>query len=94
MNATQTNLQFVNRDGKPDTAFLISLRKAQAGKYATRLTKRALRGCWFVMARVQSDIEHKSWPMDEYLEHYGLVETEEQATERSRNQVTGQFTRG
>jgi hypothetical protein len=85
MNKTQTNLQYVNRNNKPDTAFAIAIKRQQA----SRTIKRALRASAYatlkVYTRVYDDINKTNY----YETMYPKPEI---VISKQRN-LLGQFTR-
>lgn len=83
MNAnTNSQLKYIKRDGKNDLSFVLSVRKAQASKYATQLLKQAATALLEAQDRWQDSMTGTSFSKRE-LEQQGIVK--DSLTERRRN---------
>ena len=56
MTTNTANLHYINRNGQADLSFYLCLKKAQAGKYATQLLKRAVLASICAIERCQDDL--------------------------------------
>ena len=86
MTTNTDTLKYITINGQTDVGFALSVRKAQAGKYATSLTKKALCGLWYAYASFGDDcIEGKAKYMLEYNAYYGISEDYETEVIPERN---------
>jgi hypothetical protein len=97
MNYTNTQLKYVNRDNKPDTAFVIALKRQSA----TRTIKAALKASlWATVqltelatARLADGLDNSHANMDKYRASWGIAtscDSYSHEIERERN-LQGQF---